>query len=456
LKQHGELPVIAREVLVLDTAGLSLEQLQPLSRESLNFVPARSVEEAARLFRSRHFSVALVVFDGEPESGLRAIESLVSGPASAEWIALIEPRALQSRDFRTFILRAFADYHTLPIDPQRLAVTIGHCIGKASLRQELESGKPESTGKFHIGGRSPVMQLLFQKMEKVIGSDAPVLIGGETGTGKELVAHAIHQHSARAGGPLVVVNCGAIPATLIQSELFGHEKSAFTGATQRKIGRIEAASGGVLFLDEIGDLPLDMQVSLLRVLQERTISRVGATQCIPVDFRVIAATHIDLNEAVAQGRFREDLYFRLNVLSLTVPALRERGDDIVLLAESLFTQFAARHGNGNARGLSRDALDALMRHDWPGNVRELINRIQRAVVMSENRLVSPADLGLDVARRSITTLTLDDARNSFERDLLETRLRANGNKVSQTARQLGVSRVTLYRMINKLNIALDH
>jgi DNA-binding NtrC family response regulator len=254
----------------------------------------------------------------------------------------------------------------------------------------------------------------------------------------------------------VVVNCGAIPATLIQSELFGHEKSAFTGATQRKIGRIEAANGGVLFLDEIGDLPLDMQVSLLRVLQERTISRVGATQCVPVDFRVIAATHIDLNEAVAQGRFREDLYFRLNVLSLTVPALRERGDDIVLLAESLFTKFAARHGNGNARGLSRDALDALMRHDWPGNVRELINRIQRAVVMSENRLVSPADLGLDVAPRSITTLTLDDARNSFERDLLETRLRANGNKVSQTARQLGVSRVTLYRMINKLNIALDH
>ena len=411
--------------------------------------------KAAAKLRSRTFSVALVVFDAERGPDLRAIESLVSGPVGTEWIALVEPRGMQSRESQAFILRAFADYHTLPIDAQRLSVTIGHCIGKASLRQELAAGKPATQGKFRIGGCSPVMKSFFQQMEKVIGSDAPVLIGGETGTGKELVAHAIHQHSARASGPLVVVNCGAIPATLIQSELFGHEKSAFTGATHRKIGRIEAANGGVLFLDEIGDLPLDMQVSLLRVLQERTISRVGATQCVPVDFRVIAATHIDLNEAVAQGRFREDLHFRLNVLSLTVPALRERGDDILLLAESLFNKFSARHGNGKAQGLSRDALDALMRHDWPGNVRELINRIQRAVVMSENRLISPADLGLDIARRHPVTLTLDDARNSFERDLLETRLRANGNKVSQTARQLGVSRVTLYRMINKLNILLD-
>ena len=447
--------MIAREVLVLDTAGFARDQLQPLSREGLSFVTARSVEEAARLLASQTFSVALVVFEAEPGPDLQAIEALVSGPAGAEWIALTDPGAMQSRDFQAFILRAFADYHTLPIDPQRLAVTIGHCIGKATLRQGLASSKPATQGQFRIGGCSPVMKSFFQQMHKVIGSDAPVLIGGETGTGKELVAHAIHQHSRRASGPLVVVNCGAIPATLIQSELFGHEKSAFTGATQRKIGRIEAANGGVLFLDEIGDLPLDMQVSLLRVLQERTISRVGSTHCIPVDFRVIAATHIDLNEAVSQGRFREDLYFRLNVLSLTVPALRERGDDILLLAESLFNKFSARHGTGKARGLSRDALDALMRHDWPGNVRELINRIQRAVVMSENRLVSPTDLGLDLVRRDPVTLTLDDARTSFERDLLETRLRANGNKVSQTARQLGVSRVTLYRMINKLNILLD-
>ena len=310
---------------------------------------------------------------------------------------------------------------------------------------------------FGICGNSPAMRAFTQRLRKVIDSDAPVLIGGQTGTGKVLVAHAIHRNSRRAAGPISVVNCGAIPATLIQSELFGHEKSAFTGATQRKIGRIEAANGGVLFLDEIGDLPLDMQASLLRVLQERTISRVGSTQTLPVDFRVIAATHVDLAQAVRQGSFREDLFFRLNVLQLVVPALRERGDDVLELADLFLRRTLAQHPGSRQRGFSARAIDALRAHDWPGNVRELINRVQGAVVMGESRLIGPEDLGLAVATAPLReSLTLDDARASFERNLLASSLRANGNKVSQTARQLGVSRVTLYRLINKLNIPLDH
>jgi DNA-binding NtrC family response regulator len=251
---------------------------------------------------------------------------------------------------------------------------------------------------------------------------------------------------------MVVVNCGAIPSNLIQSILFGHEKGAFTGAGARHIGKIESANGGVLFLDEIGDLPLDMQTSLLRVLQDRVISRVGSTREIPVDFRVIAATHVDLREAVAAGRFREDLFFRLNVIHLNLPPLRERGSDISLLAETVLQKYAPLCKNSKVKGFSKDALKAMLVHNWPGNVRELINRVQRAMVMSENRLISAADLALDNNTDRLGSVTRDDARASFERGLIESSLRTNGNKVSDAARQLGVSRVTFYRMMNKFNI----
>ncbi|MBU6269753.1 MAG: sigma-54 dependent transcriptional regulator [Betaproteobacteria bacterium] len=423
---------------------------------------ARSVEEARRALRRADALAALAVFRPTGGLGPAEFEPLLSLSQDTEWIALVDPVALASRDFRAFLLRAFHDYHTLPVDAERLAVILGHARGLASLRRSVMA-QPDDLGReageeaaFGICGSSPAMRAFTQRLRKVIDSDAPVLIGGQTGTGKELVAHAIHRHSRRAAGPISVVNCGAIPATLIQSELFGHEKSAFTGATQRKIGRIEAANGGVLFLDEIGDLPLDMQASLLRVLQERTISRVGSTQTLPVDFRVIAATHVDLAQAVRLGTFREDLFFRLNVLQLTVPALRDRGDDVLALADRFLRRALAQNPGSRPRGFSARAIDALRAHDWPGNVRELINRVQGAVVMGENRLISPEDLGLAAVAPPRESLTLDDARASFERNLLASSLRANGNKVSQTARQLGVSRVTLYRLINKLNIPLDH
>ena len=424
---------------------------------------ARSVDEARRVMRRADALAALAVFQAPGGLSPVEFEPLLSLSQATEWIALVEPAALESREFRAFLLRAFHDYHTLPVDPQRLAVILGHARGLASMRRSVSADPDDGDGQtgegpaFGICGNSPAMRAFTQRLRKVIDSDAPVLIGGQTGTGKELVAHAIHRNSRRAAGPISVVNCGAIPATLIQSELFGHEKSAFTGATQRKIGRIEAANGGVLFLDEIGDLPLDMQASLLRVLQERTISRVGSTQTLPVDFRVIAATHVDLAQAVRQGSFREDLFFRLNVLQLVVPALRERGDDVLELADLFLRRTLAQHPGSRPRGFSARAIDALRAHDWPGNVRELINRVQGAVVMGENRLIGPEDLGLAVATAPLReSLTLDDARASFERNLLASSLRANGNKVSQTARQLGVSRVTLYRLINKLNIPLDH
>lgn len=453
VNHHKGKELIKRNVLVLDADGGISNPLRQLVSETLVFSYARSAAEAKLLLHERQFCVCLVVFDAHFLVRQDEVEQLISGPSTAEWIALAEPQTLACREFQSFVLRAFHDYHTLPLDPRRLAMTIGHACGRSQLRASLGE-KKEGNGRYNICGTSPAMNAFFNRLEKVIQTDVPVLIGGETGTGKELVAQAIHKFSKRSGGPLVVVNCGAIPANLIQSELFGHEKGAFTGASQRHIGKIESANGGVLFLDEIGDLPLDMQVSLLRVLQERTISRVGSLQMIPVNFRVIAATHVNLQDAIVQGRFREDLYYRLNVLHLELPPLRKRGGDIARLADTVFQKYAAVCKNGQVKGFSKETLRVMSAYDWPGNVRELINRVQRAMVMSENRLLSPVDLGLDTFASSLEGGRLEVARASFDRDVLEASLRTNGNKVSQAARQLGVSRVTLYRMMNKLSIPL--
>lgn len=300
------------------------------------------------------------------------------------------------------------------------------------------------------------MQAFFRRLEKVLNADLPVLVGGETGTGKELVAKAIHDHSIRSKGPFVAVNCGAIPQNLIQSELFGHERGAFTGAQQRKIGSIEAANGGVLFLDEIGDLPLNLQANLLRVLQERTITRLGSTQAIPVDFRIISATHVDLQQAIQNGTFREDLYYRLGVIHLDLPPLRSRDGDIPLLADVFFKKLSANHKNFSANAFSSQALRAMNAYSWPGNVRELINRVHRALILCEGKLINASDLGLEDYIEATEAKTLEDARASLDRTILEVSLRNNGNNVSQAARQLGVSRVTLYRMMSKHNIATAH
>jgi DNA-binding NtrC family response regulator len=441
-----------RNVLVLDQQGGVSRQLRQLACADLVFHLTDSVAAAKHLVLQKRCRVGLVVFDHPPHLGQEEIEPLISAVSATEWLAVVTPELLQEPAFQAFVLRAFHDYHTLPLDAERLLATLGHAYGKAHLRVALNE-KSDESGRFGMYGASAPMRAFFRQLEKVLRADLPVLIGGETGTGKELVAQAIHKHSKRSSGPFVVVNCGAIPTGLIQSELFGHERGAFTGALQRKVGSIEAAHGGVLFLDEIGDLPLSLQANLLRVLQERVITRLGSTQAIQVDFRIIAATHVDLREAIRFGRFREDLYYRLNVVSLHLPPLCEREGDIALLGEAVFRKFAQTNRHCQVKGFSLEALRAMNAYHWPGNVRELINRVHRAVIMSENRLISAADLGLEPYANDQQILTLEDARASVERDVVETSLRANGNNVSQAARQLGVSRVTLYRMMNKLNIA---
>ena len=445
-----------RDVVVIDQQGCISDQLQKLANADIDFHYVASVADAKQLLWKQPCSVGLVVFDSPSTLTQEEVEPLVASSSMTEWIALVTPHSLESAAFQAFVLGAFHDYHTLPLDLQRLLLTIGHACGKALLRLSLNNKKDGESGRFGIYGSSPVMHAFFQRLEKVIASDVAVLIGGETGTGKELVAQAIHKHSQRSTGPFMVVNCGAFPENLIQTELFGHEKGAFTGAVQRKIGSIEAANGGDLFLDEIGDLPLSLQANLLRVLQERTITRIGSTQVIPVNFRLIAATHIDLPEAVRTGRFREDLYYRLSVVHLDLPPLHQRDGDVPLLAEAIFKKFSAGKKSCRANGLSTQALRAMNAYHWPGNVRELMNRVHRAVILSDNKLISAADLGLEAYADEQQTATLKNARASIDRVVVENSLRANANNVSRAARDLGVSRVTLYRMMRKHSFAETH
>jgi two-component system NtrC family response regulator len=285
----------------------------------------------------------------------------------------------------------------------------------------------------------------------VATTDAPVLIVGESGTGKELAAQAIHRRSARKDKPFVAINCGAIPENLLESELFGHEKGAFTGAHVQRVGRIELAKNGTLFLDEIGELPGHLQVKLLRYLQEQRIERVGGRAEITVDARVIAASNTDLMQATKEGHFREDLYYRLGVVGISLPPLHEREADVPLLATSLLRKYATEHKT-KISGFTPQALRIIERHRWPGNVRELENRIKRAVIMTEGPKVTPADLELSSPDTRYNGLGLKEAREALEKDLIKRALDKNNGNITRAAEDLGVSRPTLYELMDKLAI----
>ena len=300
-------------------------------------------------------------------------------------------------------------------------------------------------------GNSPQIQNLLLEIEKVSGVDAPVMINGESGTGKELAAKAIHDSSGFSNGPFVTVNCGAMVTDLVQSELFGYEKGAFTGATRQKIGYIEAANGGTLFLDEIGDLPLYQQVNLLRFLQEKTIQRVGGTDNITVNVRVVAATHVDLEVAVSEGRFREDLYYRLNVLQLKVMPLRDREGDIELLANYFFEKFSPATRRV-VKGFSKDCIKKMECYAWPGNVREMMNRIRRSIVMCDKELITVADLGIGMPLPSVELNSLKEVKEDAEREAVRQELLRTKNNITLAANNLAVSRVTLYRLMDKYGI----
>ena len=298
-----------------------------------------------------------------------------------------------------------------------------------------------------IIGSCPSMLEVFRKVQKVAPTDISVLITGETGTGKELIAREIHNRSPRASGPFVVINCGAIPENLMESELFGHVRGSFTGAVATRDGKFQAANKGTLFLDEVGELPLTLQVKLLRALQERTVTKVGDSRAERVDIRVLAATNRDLEDEIRAGRFREDLYYRLNVVNVFLPPLRERGDDVGVIAKLLLQKYA-QEMNTAVKGFTPNALIAVRKYDWPGNVRQLENRIKKALVLCDKSLVGPEDLDLREENLQ-ATLPLDKAKEEFQRKyILEVLERNNGNR-TKTARDLGVDPRTIFRYLEK-------
>jgi two-component system NtrC family response regulator len=346
------------------------------------------------------------------------------------------------------------DFIEKPVQLDVLKIVLQRAAYLSNLEQEnralqQQAGQNDFEG---LMGNSAQMQDVFRMIRRVGPSDVPVLITGESGTGKELVARAIHRQSGRKGQAFVAINCGAIPETLLESELFGYEKGAFTGATQQRKGRIEGARGGTLFLDEIGDIPLGLQVKLLRFLQDHEIQRLGGKETIAVDARILAATNVDLQKAISEGRFREDLYYRLCVVTIAVPALNERGSDIALLSRTFLTKFAEEQKKP-LKGFTPQAMQALAAYNWPGNVRELENRIKRAVVMAEGKYVTPGNLELkDPSSSEEEASTLRASRDGRERDLVRLAMEKADGNVSRAAAELGISRPTLYQLLARYGL----
>jgi two-component system NtrC family response regulator len=348
------------------------------------------------------------------------------------------------------------DFYRKPIDSDELGLIVKRAMYLHDLEEENRklAGAGRNMPLSGVVTASPEMLSVCRLVERVADSDVGVLLLGESGTGKELLARAVHDLSPRVDKPFSAINCAAIPENLMESELFGHEKGAFTGAIKQSKGKVELANTGTLFLDEIGDVPLAIQVKLLRFLQERVIERIGGRQQIAVDVRIVCATNQNLERMIAEGTFREDLYYRLSEMVITIPPLRDRENDAELLAHSFMARFNKEHGR-SVRGFSAEALACLETHGWPGNVRELENRIKRAVIMAETNRITPVDLDLADPEEIPEVLNLAQAREEVERREIPRALsRAEGN-ISQAAKLLGVSRPTLYDLMRQHGFRVD-
>ena len=386
-----------------------------------------------------------------PEEGLATLSGLLVLDRLAK-VIVVSGQGDRQNALRAVGSGAY-DFLCKPVDMDEMKLVLKRCVYVAELERDYralqEQARPDTFED--MLGASARMQVVFDFVRKAATTSAPILILGENGTGKEMVARALHRRSRQRTGPFVPINCNAIPENLLESELFGHEKGSFTGAHATRKGLVETAAGGTIFLDEIGELPASLQVKLLRFLQEKTFQRVGGRQELQSDARMIAATNVNLKEAVASGKFREDLYFRLAVLIVTVPPLRDRGGDVGLVAREFLRRYGAQHGRPGL-AFAPDAVRALNAHSWPGNIRELQNRVQRAAIMADGKRVTASDLELAASGDDRQARTLKVAREALERELVEDALRRHGGKITSAAIELGVSRPTLYELMDKLGI----
>lgn len=388
------------------------------------------------------------------------VDDVIQGLQTLEEILTLEPLTkvivVTGDSERAHALKAIRmgayDYVHKPVELDTLRIILGRAAYLVHLERENRALSQQMAQEPYedMLGTSSAMQKVFETIRRVGASDIPVLILGESGTGKELVARALHRQKHESTSPFVAINCSAIPETLLETELFGHEKGAFTGAHIQRKGRVEASAGGTLFLDEIGEIPQALQAKLLRFLQEHEIERVGGRDSVKVETRVIAATNVDLEKATEAGRFREDLYYRLRGVCIKLPPLRDRGRDIEVLAMALLNRYAVG-AKKRVVGFTKQALRAMEAHRWPGNIRELENRLRRAVVMAEGRMITPDDLELDSSVR-YHGVTLKTAREALEREIIGAAITRHEGNMTRVAQELGITRPTLYDLMAKLKI----
>jgi two-component system, NtrC family, response regulator len=443
-------------MLVEDDPGLQSQLKWAFAQYAPQIAGTR---EAALTALQRHMPPVVVLDLGlppDPNGATEGLATLEAVLAAAPGTKVIIASGNEQREnaVRAIGLGAY-DFYQKPIDGQVLSLIVRRAFNvfdlEAENRRLQQSREPSFQG---IVTSCDAMLALCRTVEKVAPTDISVLLLGESGTGKELFARALHNLSSRRRGPFIAINCAAIPENLLESELFGHERGAFTGAVRQVKGKIELAQKGTLFLDEIGDMPMSLQVKLLRFIQERVIERVGGRETIPVDVRIVCATHQDLEGRIRTGGFREDLFYRIGELALDIPPLRERDDDCVVLARHLIDKFSADHGRRRLQ-LAPDALAALRTHPWAGNVRELENRIKRAVILAEGQSITAAHMGLTAPAGSDepeASATLQEARDEAERKALSSALALSAGNLSAAAKILGVSRPTVYSLLKQHNV----
>ena len=450
---------VKKLLVVEDDPGL--QKQMKWSFESFDVILAGNRKEAIELLKKHRPSVITVDLGLPPDAngsteGLATIEQILSVAPNVKVIVVSGNEDHQNAV--NAVASGAYDFYQKPID----ANVLGQIINRAFHVYELEEEnrllviKQNDKPVDGVMGNSPQMHNVCLRVEKVAGSNATILILGESGTGKELCARALHTKNPHAKGRFVAINCAAIPENLLESELFGYEKGAFTGAAKTTPGKIEYAEGGTLFLDEMGELPMSLQAKLLRFLQERVVERIGGREEIPINVRVVCATHQNLEEKISKGEFREDLYYRINEIPINIPPLREREGDVLMLARIFLDQFSDEQ-HKKIKGFTKEAIAAIESHEWPGNVRELKNRIKRAVIMSDGKHITPDDLELKAAgvNSRKTILDLREVRESAEREAIMRALQNTGGKIAPAAELLGVSRPTLYDLIQKLDIKLQ-
>jgi two-component system NtrC family response regulator len=444
-------------LIVEDDLGLQ-KQLKWCFDEYRVWVAATRAEALAQL---RRFEPAVVLQDlGLPpdaagvSEGLRTLQEILQAAPQVK-VIVVTGNGDQSNAVKAVGLGA-TDFCQKPVEPQILKLIVARAFRMHALEEQNRQLQGQSTSALAgVIATDEAMLKVCRMVEKVAPTDVSVLILGESGTGKELLAHAIHALSARKAGAFVAINCAAIPEQLLESELFGHEKGAFTGAVKQTLGKVEMAEGGTLFLDEIGDMPAPLQAKLLRFLQDRVIERLGGRKPIAVNVRVVCATNQDLQALILEQRFRQDLYYRISAVTVNVPPLRQRGIGVVVLAQAILQRIAAESAT-KLRGMSDDALAALQNYAWPGNVRELENKLRAAVIMAEGQLIHAGDLGLDAPATVPSQLNLAEVRLHAERQALIQALALAQNNVSRAAELLGVSRPTLYDLLERCGVRVTN